>query len=207
MRGQGQLRVLYHEDENTTRIADEHSTHSTLTENTHRITPTSKVLSSQHHRCAHEHALLLHNTPSHEAHPSQRIAIVWTPMFLFVAQSTINHGEVPLHPLHTALVLLSPITYRAVQNPVFPPIAEHTHSPNLTCLDYDGEITALHSRIKNTRFSSQAPAITIPSFSFNRILHLHSVVISIHSKPTKNDTTPQRDSTPLPRRLYNSYNT
>ena len=58
-----------------------------------------------------------------------------------------------------------------------------------------------------TRFSSQAPAITIPSFSFNRILHLHSVVISIHSKPTKNDTTPQRDSTPLPRRLYNSYNT
>ena len=61
--------------------------------------------------------------------------------------------------------------------------------------------------MNSTRFSLQTPVITISSFSFNRILHLHSVVISIHSKPTKNDTTPQRDSTPLPRRFYNCCNT
>ena len=61
--------------------------------------------------------------------------------------------------------------------------------------------------MKNTRFSSQTPVITILSFSFNHILQLHSAIISIHSQPTKNDTTPQRDSTPLLRPLYNSYNT
>ena len=61
--------------------------------------------------------------------------------------------------------------------------------------------------MKNTRFSLQTPVITIPSFSFNLILQLHSAIISIHSKPTKNDTTLQRDSTPLPRHPYNSYNT
>lgn len=58
-----------------------------------------------------------------------------------------------------------------------------------------------------TRFSLQTPVITIPSFSFNRIFQLHSAIISIHSQPTKNDTTPQRESTSLPRPLYNSYNT
>ena len=39
-------------------------------ESTHRPTPASKTVSSQRCRCAHEHAILLHNTPSHEAHPS-----------------------------------------------------------------------------------------------------------------------------------------
>ena len=61
--------------------------------------------------------------------------------------------------------------------------------------------------MKNTRFSLQSPATTIPFFFFNHTTALHSVIISIHSKPTKDDTTPQRDSTPFPRRLYNSYNT
>ena len=61
--------------------------------------------------------------------------------------------------------------------------------------------------MKNTRFSLQTPVITISSFSFNRFLQLHSAIISIHSQPTKNDTTPQRESTSLPRPLYNSYNT
>ena len=61
--------------------------------------------------------------------------------------------------------------------------------------------------MKNTRFSPQTPVITISSFSFNLILQLHSAIISIHSQPRKNDTTLQRDSTPLPRPLYNSYNT
>ena len=126
---------------------------------------------------------------------------------LSVTQSTINHGEHLFHQLHTALVTRTPTPQRAVLNSVFPTIAEHTHSPNPSCLDYDGEITALHSRIKNTRFSSQTPAITIPSFSFNLILQLHSVMISIHSKPRKDDTTQQRESTPLPRRFYNCCNT
>ena len=58
-----------------------------------------------------------------------------------------------------------------------------------------------------TRFSLQTPVITIPSFSFNRIFQLHSAIISIHSQPTKNDTTPQRESTSLPRPLYNCCNT
>ena len=128
-------------------------------------------------------------------------------VILCVAQGTIKHGEVLSHQLHTALVLLSPITQRAVQNCAFPTIAEHTHSPNPTRLDYDGGITALHSRMKNTRFSLGTPAITIPSFSFNLILQLHSAMISIHSKPRKDDTTQQRESTPLLRPLYNSYNT
>ena len=61
--------------------------------------------------------------------------------------------------------------------------------------------------MNSTRFSLQTPVITIPSFSFNRIFQLHSAIISIHSQPTKNDTTPQRESTPLPRPLYNSYST
>ena len=68
-------------------------------------------------------------------------------------------------------------------------------------------ITAFHSRMNNTRFSLGTPAITIPSFSFNLILQLHSVMISIHSKPRKDDTTQQRESTPLPRRFYNCWNT
>ena len=128
-------------------------------------------------------------------------------VILFVAQSTINHGEVPLHPLRTALVARTPTPQRAVLNSVFPTIAKHTRSLNTTCLDYDGEITALHFRMNYTRFSLQTPVITIPSFSFNRIFQLHSAIISIHSQPTKNDTTPQRESTSLPRPLYNSYNT
>lgn len=49
-------------------------------ENTHRATPASKTVSSQRCRCAHEHAILLHNTPSHEAHPSQRLATIWSPV-------------------------------------------------------------------------------------------------------------------------------
>ena len=68
-------------------------------------------------------------------------------------------------------------------------------------------ITAFHSRMNNTRFSLGTPAITIPSFSFNLILQLHSVMISIHSQPRKDDTTQQRESTSLPRPLYNCCNT
>ena len=128
-------------------------------------------------------------------------------VILCVAQGTIKHGEVLSHQLHTALVLLSPITQRAVQNCAFPTIAEHTRSPNPTRLDYSGGITALHCRLNSTRFSLQTPVITIPSFSFNYETTLHSAIISIHSQPTKNDTTQQRESTPLLRPLYNSYNT
>ena len=177
-------------------------------ENTHRITPTSKVLSSQHHRCAHEHALLLHNTPSHEAHPSQRIAIVWTPMSSSVLRKGRSNMEKSSHTnstLHSYCCLQShTVPYRIApsqQSPNTRIVRTVTVSIAMDC------ITAFHSRMNNTRFSLGTPAITIPSFSFNLILQLHSAMISIHSKPRKDDTTQQRESTPLPRRFYNCWNT
>ena len=177
-------------------------------ESTHRPTPASKTVSSQRCRCAHEHAILLHNTPSHEAHPSQRIAIVWTPMSSSVLRKGRSNMEKSSHTnstLHSYCCLQShTVPYRiqsSQQSPNTRIVRTVTVSIAMDC------ITAFHSRMNNTRFSLGTPANTIPSFSFNLILQLHSAMISIHSKPRKDDTTQQRESTPLPRPLYNSYST